>query len=154
MRCDLCTKELVPGRIEYVLLREMQKAVREGFNPFQAPGINLSGLTGLTGLFGISDDQTYQYWRAKVMADTSDWGLCFACAEAFRKATKSGPLDRARPVVLKLANEFVREKNGTWDHQDWLNFLERVHKAGYSSLPDNEIGLLLEQEKPRFHKEG
>jgi hypothetical protein len=152
MYCDLCNKTVSSSEIVRIPLREMQRAVREGFNPFQTPGINTVGLIGLTELFGISSNQTFQHWRAKVMADTTDWGLCLACAGAFRKTTRGDSIGDARLAISKLASKFVREKNGAWNHQDWLNFLNTVRNAGHRSLPDNEIGLILEQEKVRFYK--
>ena len=46
--------------------------------------------------------------------------------------------------------EFVRRKNGTWNHQDWLEFLAQVRRAGYTTLSDPEVGRVLEEEKMRF----
>ncbi len=45
---------------------------------------------------------------------------------------------------------FVRQKHAMWNHQDWLEFLGRVRGAGYTTLPEPEVGRLLEEEKARF----
>lgn len=49
-----------------------------------------------------------------------------------------------------LLTAFVEEKNGAWNHEDWLGLLARVREAGYRSLPEGEVGRLLEAEKARF----
>lgn len=46
--------------------------------------------------------------------------------------------------------DFVRRRNGTWNHRDWLEFLARVRRAGYTTLPDHEVGQILEEEKTKF----
>jgi len=50
----------------------------------------------------------------------------------------------------RMPADFVRQKNGIWNHRDWLEFLARVRKAGYTTLPDHEVGRALEDEKMRF----
>jgi len=66
----------------------MQQAVRHGFNPFKTPGINMASSAGLASAFGISAEESFQEWRQRLLADTTDWGLCGACADAFHKAIK------------------------------------------------------------------
>ena len=60
-------------------------------------------------------------------------------SEATRKLKASGMLA-----------DFVRRKNGAWNHADWMDFLRSVRMAGHSALPDHEVGRLLEEEKARF----
>jgi hypothetical protein len=48
-----------------------------------------------------------------------------------------------------MVQSYVRQKGGQWNHQEWLGFLGSVRSAGYHILSDDEIGLLLEQEKSR-----
>jgi hypothetical protein len=60
----------------------------------------------------------------------------------------SDEADRLRGSGLLM--KFVLEKNGAWDHQDWLGFVRRVRDAGFRSLPDDEVGRLLEEEKGKF----
>ena len=88
MLCDLCTSTVAANEVVRIPLREMQQAIREGFNPFKTPGIDMSTSTGLASLFGISDEKIFQDWRQRVMADTTDWGLCPTCAKAFRRPSK------------------------------------------------------------------
>jgi hypothetical protein len=49
-----------------------------------------------------------------------------------------------------LLSRFVREKNGAWNHGDWLGFLVSVRNAGFRALSDEEVGFLLEREKANF----
>jgi hypothetical protein len=87
MNCDLCNAPLSSSEIVFIPLREMQQAVQRGFNPFKTKGIDLSAQTGLAGAFGLSTDLMFQNWRQRLMADTTDWGLCPACLKAYREAT-------------------------------------------------------------------
>lgn len=79
--CDLCNKQIATYEVVRIPLSEMQQAVLEGFNPFKTPGIDIPKLGAA---FGIGDEQMFQQWRKRLMADTTDWGLCPTCTEAFR----------------------------------------------------------------------
>jgi hypothetical protein len=46
--------------------------------------------------------------------------------------------------------DFVIQKHGTWNHRDWLEFLAKVRRAGYTMLADHEVGQVLEEEKTKF----
>lgn len=86
--CDLCNKTISSSEVVRIPLRQMQQAVRDGFNPFKTPGIDMGASGGLASAFGISSEQMFQGWRQKLMTDTTDWGLCAACADAFHKASR------------------------------------------------------------------
>ncbi len=58
--------------------------------------------------------------------------------------------ERVRLLGSGLIQRFVRDKNGAWNHQDWLDFLTSVRSAGYRTLSDDEVGQMLEEEKGRF----
>lgn len=94
MNCDLCGKTISPNEMVRIPLREMQQAVRDGFNPFKTPGIDMAASGALAPAFGISVEEMFHDWRQRVMADTTDWGLCPACAGAFRRwKTPTGERD-------------------------------------------------------------
>lgn len=94
MYCDLCNKTISANEMVRIPLREMQQAVRDGFNPFKTPGIDMSPSGTLASAFGISVEEVFQDWRQRVMADTTDWGLCPACAGALRRwQTPTGERD-------------------------------------------------------------
>ena len=88
MNCDLCNQEISAKQLVRIPIKEMQQAVRKGFNPFKTPGIDTSTSSAIATMFGLSADETFQDWRQRVMVDTSDWGLCSACEKAFRRASK------------------------------------------------------------------
>ena len=58
--------------------------------------------------------------------------------------------ERTKLAASGLVQKFVRDKSGAWNHQDWLGFLSALRGAGYRLVPDNQVGLLLEEEKSRF----
>ena len=58
--------------------------------------------------------------------------------------------ERTRLAGSGLVQRFVKDKNGAWNHQDWLGFLAGVRQAGYRLLSDQEVGQVLEDGKVRF----
>ncbi len=96
MYCDLCNKPISANEMVRIPLRDMQQAVREGFNPFETPGIDMSASVGRASMYGMSVEQAFQGWRQQVIADTTDWGLCPMCAEAFRRATRRIPTPKGK----------------------------------------------------------
>ncbi|MHC1781377.1 MAG: HEAT repeat domain-containing protein [Anaerolineaceae bacterium] len=58
------------------------------------------------------------------------------------------PEEQSRKLVnFGYLWRFCVEKNGNWNHQDWQALLADVRYFGLSHLTDDEIGLLLENEK-------
>ena len=43
--------------------------------------------------------------------------------------------------------EFVKKHNGTWNHNDWLDFCSQISDAGYYPINLNRVGSLLESLK-------
>jgi hypothetical protein len=87
MICDLCGKTIEGIALHNCHLDEMQQAVRDGFNPWKTPGIDMSSSSALGTMFGMSDDEIFATWRQKLMADTSNprmlWHLCIECGKVF-----------------------------------------------------------------------
>ncbi|MFZ2656666.1 MAG: hypothetical protein WAX69_17160 [Victivallales bacterium] len=54
----------------------------------------------------------------------------------------------SRTSILK---DFVKENNGDWDHQKWLELCNSISKSGFIPVDFDQVGLLLEQEKADFH---
>ncbi|NLI77962.1 MAG: hypothetical protein GX442_16175 [Candidatus Riflebacteria bacterium] len=54
-----------------------------------------------------------------------------------------------REILVGKLREFVYMKNGSWNHDDWMWLVNRpdIREFGAS---DNEIGLMLEEEKARY----
>lgn len=57
--------------------------------------------------------------------------------------------EKEKLAKSKILVNFVKDQRQTWNHDEWLGLLAEVRKKGYSALPDDEIGLLLEAEKAR-----
>ena len=54
--------------------------------------------------------------------------------------------------LKNLCMEFVVEKNGSWNHEQWIDFKKMVEKKGYD-ISDNELGNLLELHRKKFEEE-
>ena len=59
--------------------------------------------------------------------------------ESLRKLAKT-------PLVMN----FVKRKDGCWNHQDWLEFLSEVKRKGFDSVSPDQIGMLLEGKKAQY----
>lgn len=64
-------------------------------------------------------------------------------------------LSKAESNLKKLTKSpipmnFVKKNNATWNHQDWLNFLEYLKEKNYFPIDTDKVGLLLEEKKAQF----
>ena len=64
-------------------------------------------------------------------------------------------LSKAESNLKKLTKSpipmnFVKKNNATWNHQDWLNFLEYPKEKNYFPIDTDKVGLLLEEKKAQF----
>lgn len=59
----------------------------------------------------------------------------------------------ARLARTRLPEEFVKEHNGEWNHQDWLHFCSLLEEEGYTPIDLDQVGLLLEKAKKAFREE-
>lgn len=42
---------------------------------------------------------------------------------------------------------FIKKNDGKWNHDQWLELLEKLAKKGYKPIDPDQVGLLLEQKK-------
>ena len=49
-----------------------------------------------------------------------------------------------------LATNFVKAHNGSWNHEDWLGFINDVKAKGYYPIDWDRVGLILEDKKKAF----
>lgn len=78
--CNICNHYIFSeDELRIVPNEKFKEAVRVGFNPFTAEGLNLSHL--LTT--GIPEEETYDVWRQTALTDSTDWSLCQGCHDAF-----------------------------------------------------------------------
>ena len=45
---------------------------------------------------------------------------------------------------------FVKKHNATWNHQDWLDFLDYLKEKNYFQIDTDKVGLLLEEKKAQY----
>ncbi len=55
-----------------------------------------------------------------------------------------------RLVKTPIIMNFVKKKNGAWNHQDWLDFLSYLKEKGYDPINPDQVGLLLEERKAQY----
>lgn len=56
----------------------------------------------------------------------------------------------ARLAKTSMAQEFVTNHNGEWNHTDWLEFCALLEEKGFTPIDLDRVGLLLEQKKAEF----
>lgn len=80
-------------------------------------------------------------------------------ASSVTKAVVAKPAARPAPTkesnLKKLAEspiiaDFVKAKDGCWNHQDWLTFLSDLKKNGCDPIDPDQVGLLLEEKKAKY----
>jgi len=49
-----------------------------------------------------------------------------------------------------IAMNFVKRHKGSWNHQDWLGFLDFLKEKGYTPIDADCVGLLLEDKKAQY----
>jgi hypothetical protein len=101
--CDICGATVQSNALTVVALRQMQQAVRDGFNPYQTSGIDMSRSLAVGRAGGLTAAQLFAEWRRTLMQDTTDWKLCRDCLTAFQRAAlDSGTtIASAGPVTAK-----------------------------------------------------
>lgn len=71
-------------------------------------------------------------------------------AETPEEVCQGIPINRK---LLEIASKFVEEKQGWWEHPDWEDYLDRLHKQGFSLSEECQapIGNILEIFKDYYH---
>jgi tetratricopeptide (TPR) repeat protein len=90
INCDLCNKEIEASEAVQIARLEFKEAVREGFNPFETYGFDMSQIATRMSLMGLGIQAGFQRWQAMALDDPSDWAICSRCNEAFRRARGYG----------------------------------------------------------------
>ena len=88
--CDLCTRSISWNALVRIPIKDLQQAVRDGFNPFEAPGIDMPSPEVLFPGHNPTLEEMYEIWCERVMIDTmmDHWYVCPDCARAFIRSTK------------------------------------------------------------------
>jgi len=78
VNCDLCNVLIGPADVHRVSNGEFKTIVDQGYDPYargRMPVLATDFLVSLTGT-----EAALSGWRQMVARDTTDWGLCAACA--------------------------------------------------------------------------
>ena len=67
----------------------------------------------------------------------------------------AGRLTKAESNLKKLRKSpipmfFVKKHKGSWNHQDWLDFLASLEEKQYFPIDTDQVGLLLEEKKIQY----
>ncbi len=54
-------------------------------------------------------------------------------------------LNRLKKTVIPI--NFIKKNKGAWNHQQWLEFCQKLQDKGYTPINFDEVGLLLERKK-------
>lgn len=139
--CDICGSQISTAQVNWVPCDTFQRAVRNGFNPMQTPGIDMGPVRMMAMATGGLDDW-YVGWRRMVMSDTTQWGLCSSCAAGFSRAT-SQPAETSRPAAPPEA-----EKKATKKVRIEADSVEEAKQQAASQVPE---GLALVSTKVESH---
>ena len=62
--------------------------------------------------------------------------------------TAEANLKKLKKTVLPI--NFVKKNNGSWNHEQWLEFCRKLEDKGYTPIDFDEVGLLLENKKRNY----
>ena len=66
------------------------------------------------------------------------------------KATLSAEDNLKKLSRSKLPMLFVKKHEGSWNHQDWLDFLADIKARVYDPINTDYVGLILEEKKAQY----
>lgn len=55
---------------------------------------------------------------------------------------------------IRILEDFVRENNGFWNHEKWLDLCEEISLYYLEPIDYNMVGLMLEDERRKFYMSG
>ncbi len=139
MVCDLCNKTISANELVVIPLQKMQQAVRNGFNPWKTPGLDMSSSSGLSSMFGLTPETVFVHWRQRLMTDTTDWGLCPSCAETFRRATGSA---MNRSTVQTPSNITIHSPDYTADVKSDEEYARSIARRLHTETADPSVSQL------------
>ena len=76
-----------------------------------------------------------------------------------KRSNSRKPVESAAPLIDEnlekiiysgILGSFVRENQGQWGHQKWMELCEGIRRKGFDSIDFEKIGRLLECEKADY----
>lgn len=140
MICDFCGKEIERNEGAPISGIELHRAVKNGFTPFTAQGIDRSFINTLHRDFGIDDSLAIDHWRKKALDDTTDWVVCQRCNESFNNFKSHKPVSpEICPVTKQTIIEALDEKDAVKKLQEKLGERQYVMKTELVSVGKRSI---------------
>ena len=65
-------------------------------------------------------------------------------------ASEAEALNLGKLMKSPYVMNFIKRKNGNWNHQEWLDFLADLKKNGFDPIDADQVGLLLEERKAQY----
>ncbi len=91
--------------------------------------------------------------ETKSAAKAASSGSCKAacnCKDDFKLIDSTETENLKKLSKSPLIMNFVKRKDGCWNHHDWLEFLSDVKKKGFDPVNPDQLGLLLEEKKAQY----
>ena len=57
-------------------------------------------------------------------------------------------LKKLKKTVIPI--NFVKKYNGSWNHEQWLEFCQSLEEKGYTPIDFDQVGLILEEKKASY----
>ena len=108
--CDLCKNSVDGIALVAISAKHMQRAVRDGFNPFESSDICMPESPTAAEDVVVADEPQLEQWRKRAMSTTIDWRLCPNCLGAVFRATASAEESKAPPKEGQLKAFFKTAK--------------------------------------------
>ncbi len=70
--------------------------------------------------------------------------------EKMAKALSKPESNLKKLTKSPIPMNFVKKHNASWNHQDWLDFLDYLKEKNYFPIDTDKVGLLLEEKKAQY----
>lgn len=85
-------------------------------------------------------------WKGPLLLNNSNPKGVTKMAKALSKPESNLKKLTKSPIPMN----FVKKHNATWNHQDWLDFLDYLKEKNYFPIDTDKVGLLLEEKKAQY----
>lgn len=85
-------------------------------------------------------------WKSPLLLNNSNPKGVTKMAKALSKPESNLKKLTKSPIPMN----FVKKHNATWNHQDWLDFLDYLKEKNYFPIDTDKVGLLLEEKKAQY----
>ncbi len=94
----------------------------------------------------MSTDEVRFHMKSPLLLNNSNPKGVKKMAKALSKPESNLKKLTKSPIPMN----FVKKHNATWNHQDWLDFLDYLKEKNYFPIDTDKVGLLLEEKKAQY----